>query len=272
MPSPPRHAPPSGQPTSRQELLYNPNIPTPSHAERARTLAQQINSATLSTLACSPKGYPYGSLITYAMHGPNPVFLISQLAQHTQNLLQSSKASLLIAEAGQGNPLALGRITLLGDCTPVNSQDREEVKSLYLAKNSSAKFYVDFKDFEFWQLDVSSIRYIGGFGRMSWVELEDWQQATSDPVFHCATTIIDHMNKDHADAMVLLCKTMSQATTTQEATMVGVDRYGFEMSALTEDGPRPIRLAFEQIATTQKQVREQMVALVKKARALHNRK
>ena len=73
---------------------------------------------------------------------------------------------------------------------------------------------------------------------------------------------------DHADAMVLYCKTMSKATTTTAATMVGVDRYGFEMSAQTDDGPRPIRLAFSQEVSTSDDIRKEMVAMVKKAREL----
>ena len=52
------------------------------------------------------------------------------------------------------------------------------------------------------------------------------------------------MNADHADAMVLYCKAFSKATEITSARMTGIDRYGFEMSAKTGEGPRPIRLAF----------------------------
>ena len=49
--------------------------------------------------------------------------------------------------------------------------------------------------------------------------------------------------------------------------MTGVDRYGFEMSATTAAGPRPIRLGFSRPATTPEEVRREMVALAKRARA-----
>ena len=264
----PRHAPPAGKRGRNQELLYDPDIPTPTHAERARTLVAQESTATLCTLACEPSGYPYGSFVTFAMHGPDPVFLISALAMHTKNLLQSSHASLLVAEAGEGNPLALGRVTLVGDCERLPGDQREAVKEVYLAKHPSAEFYIDFEDFSFWVLKVASIRYIGGFGRMSWVEEAVWSSAECDPIASLAQGIMDHMNDDHADAMVLYCKTMSKATTTTAATMVGVDRYGFEMSAQTDDGPRPIRLAFSQEVSTSDDIRKEMVAMVKKAREL----
>ena len=77
------HARPSG---NAPEPLYDLNVPTPTHAERARTLAAQISTGTLCTLALEPAGYPYGSFVTVAVDGEAPIFLISRLAEHTKNL------------------------------------------------------------------------------------------------------------------------------------------------------------------------------------------
>src|SRR5713101_1144658 len=107
------HARPSGV---APEPLYDVNIPTPTHAERARTLVTQISTGTLCTLAQEPKGYPYGSLVTVAFDNGNPVFLISELAEHTKNLDRDPRASLMVAEGGTADPLANGRVTLLGLC------------------------------------------------------------------------------------------------------------------------------------------------------------
>ena len=269
MSTPKRHAPPAGKRRPKQELLYDPDVPTPSHAERARTLVSQAVSATLCTVSVEPEGYPYGSLVTFAVHDGDPIFLVSQLAVHTKNLHGSDRASLLVAEAGPDNPLALGRVTLLGTCRPVPDTDCESVKEAFLAKNPQASFYVDFADFSFFKLRVESIRYIGGFGRMSWVDAPDWKGAEADPVALFAQDIIDHMNDDHADIMVQYCTKLSRASDTREATMVGVDRYGFEMSAVTGDGPRPIRLPFSKPVSTAGEVRAEMVALAKKVRGIH---
>ena len=59
------------------EPLYDVNVPTPTHAERARTLVAQISTGTLCTLAHEPEGYPYGSFVTVAFDRGNPIFLIS---------------------------------------------------------------------------------------------------------------------------------------------------------------------------------------------------
>ncbi len=208
MSNPSGHQPPAGKRGRNQELLYDPNIPTPTHAERARTLVAGESTATLCTLASEHEGYPYGSFVTFAMLGASPIFLISALAAHTKNLEKSSHASLLVSEAGEGNPLALGRVTIIGDCEKLPESERNKAKEVYLAQHPSAEFYIDFKDFSFWRLKPSDIRYIGGFGRMSWVPKNDWSTAECDPIASIAQEVMEHMNQDHPDAMVLYCKTV----------------------------------------------------------------
>ncbi len=252
--------------SSSQELLYDPEVATPSHAEQAKTLVANRGVGTLCTLH-GEEGHPYGSFVTYALAGDRPVFLISQLAEHTRNLQADRKASLLVSAEGKSDPLANARVTLVGQCAPLPRGEDAEAREAYLASHPTAAYYVDFKDFAFWQLEVQSLRYIGGYGRMSWVSLADWQTASADPIAPVAPQIINHMNEDHADAMVAYCRAFSRASDTKEATMTGIDRYGFEMSAVTEAGPRPIRLAFGSPISTATQARTELVQLVKQARA-----
>ena len=266
----PRHLPPKGSDTRNQELLYDIDIPTPSHSEHARTMVSKIGTGALCTVSTDPAGYPYGSFVTFALHEDEPIFLISGLAEHTKNLQKSPESSLLIAEAGEGNPLALGRTTLIGKCERMAESDRESAKAVFIQDHPDASFYVDFKDFHFYKLKVQSARYIGGFGRMSWIEGEDWIGAEADPLAESAEGIIEHMNDDHRDAMIVCCTSLSKAKDTSDAVMTGIDRYGFEMSAITEDGPRPIRLAFAKQATTSEDARKEIVKLVKEARRKAN--
>ncbi|DAC27646.1 MAG TPA: DUF2470 domain-containing protein [Candidatus Thalassarchaeaceae archaeon] len=263
----PRHAPPKGASTRQQELLYDPNVATSSHAEQARTLIERVGTATLCTISHSHEGHPYGSFVTFAMDGEHPIFLISRLAEHTKNLLHNSKTSLLVAEGGDGNPLALGRVTLVGICEQVSDDERPRLKEIFVQRHPDSKFYVDFGDFLFFRLKVDSVRYIGGFGRMSWFGDVDWAKAEPDPLYSSADGIIEHMNDDHQDAMLLICHTMSKATDATEPVMTGVDRYGFEMSVMTGDGRRPIRVAFENTCDDPDDVRSAMVNLVKIARS-----
>ena len=174
-------------------------------------------------------------------------------------------ASLLVAEEGSADPLANGRVTLVGLCTQVEG-DGGTARTAFLATHPNAAYYADFRDFAFWKLRVEAIRYIGGYGRMSWVDAADWYAAEPDPLAALATTVIAHMNDDHADAMMLYCKAFSKATDITAASMTGVDRYGFEMSAVTGKGPRPIRLAFTKPVSTPEEARAALVAMLKDAR------
>src|SRR5262245_45430517 len=117
------HGRPSGE---AEEPLYDTDVPTPSHAERARTLVASLGTGTLCTIAREPAGYPYGSFVTFALDAGQPVFLISELAEHTRNLRGDPRASLLVAEGGADDPLANGRVTLLGECQPLAVEAERE--------------------------------------------------------------------------------------------------------------------------------------------------
>jgi len=257
------HARPSGE----AEILYDPDVPTPTHGERARTLVSNIKTGTLCTVAQDPAGFPYGSFVTFSLAGSDPIFFISTMAEHTKNLHADPRASLLVAESGGVDPLAGGRVTLLGNVRRVISEDeRARARASYLAVHPNASYYIDFGDFSFWRLEVESLRYIGGYGRMSWVSLSDWRDASPDPTAAFADGVIEHMNEDHADAMVAYCHAFSRATDATAATMTGLDRYGFEMSAETGQGPRPIRLPFAEPIRSADGARQEMIRLLQLAR------
>jgi putative heme iron utilization protein len=248
------------------EPLYDVNVPTPTHAERARTLVARISTGTLCTLALEPQGYPYGSFVTVAFDKGDPIFLISALAEHTKNLERDPRASLLVAEGGSLDPLANGRVTMLGPCTRVE-EDGGSARAAFFAAHPNSTYYADFRDFAFWKLHVEYVRYIGGYGRMSWISKADWQAAEPDPLAPSAAGIIAHMNGDHSDAIALYCKAFSKATDVTAASMTGVDRYGFDMSAMTPQGPRAVRLAFAKPVSTPEEVRAALISMMKDAKS-----
>jgi len=262
------HDAPKGR--KHRESLYDKEIPTPTHAERARTLVANVGSGTLCTLAREPKGHPYGSFVVYGMDGGTPVFLVSHLAEHTRNMLVDDRVSLLVAESGTGDALARGRVTLVGRAGQLEGEAADAARTAYLAANPSASYYIDFRDFSLWGLEIESVRFIGGYGRMSWVESGDWSGCEPDPMAGVQARILGHMNDDHREAMDLMCRAFTKAQDFSEVTMTSIDRYGFEMSVKTEEGSRPIRLAFDATISTAQGAREQLVAITKKARTQLN--
>ena len=243
----------------------------PSHAERCRTLVASASRGALSTLAADPSGYPYGSVATYGLDDRgNPLFFVSLMAEHTQNAIRDPRASLLVSEPvpDGADPLASGRATLMGLLSTVVDADRPTARERYLEANPAAAYYIDFGDFSFYRLDVESIRYVGGYGRMSWVDVAQYAAAEPDPLAGSSAGIIEHMNADHAEAQVLFCRHLLERPDTTAASMAAVDRYGFEMIAVSPAGRAAVRLGFPEECTTDDKVRRAMVDLVGTARAL----
>ena len=244
--------------------------PEPSHAERARTLVAGQTRGALATLALDPPGTPFGSVVTYGLdERGRPVSFVSTLAEHTRNLLADPRASLLVAEAVHdgSDPLAGGRATLLGRLEHVADEDAEAAKAAYLVANPQA-FYVGYGDFLCVRLEILSIRYVGGFGRMSWVDADGYAQAEPDPLAPHAGGIIAHMNADHAGAMVELCHAYAGRVDVSAARMTAVDRYGCEVVA-DVTGPRQqaaFRVGFRTPQTAPDGVRKELVGMLHAAR------
>jgi heme iron utilization protein len=110
------------------------------------------------------------------------------------------------------------------------------------------------------------VRYIGGFGRMSWVEAADFRAAEPDPLAIHAESILEHMNADHADANLAYARAFTRAGDATAARMTAVDRHGFDLMVDTPAGAKPARIAFEKDVTTPQAARAALVALVKQAK------
>ncbi|MGB6675857.1 MAG: pyridoxamine 5'-phosphate oxidase family protein, partial [Terriglobales bacterium] len=89
-----------------------PPVPEPAFAERARTLMYLGRIGSLSTLSRKQPGFPFGSVMPYGLDDRGrPIFLISTMAMHTQNLQADPRASLLVTQAdASGDPLGASRV------------------------------------------------------------------------------------------------------------------------------------------------------------------
>ena len=242
-------------------------IPEPSFAERARTLMYSGRIATLSTHSRKQPGFPFGSLMPYALdNNGRPIFLISTMAMHTQNLQADPRASLFVTEPDAGgNPLGASRVTLIGNVVRIPEADLAEARSLYLASYSDSKHWVDFDDFFFFRMDVMDIYFVGGFGVMGWVAASEYSQARQDPLIEHKIDIMHHMNTDHKDALILLAKRFA-GVDAQDAEMTSVDRLGFHLRLKTKDGVRGTRIAFLREVATPAEARDVFVEMAGLAR------
>ena len=245
-----------------------PAVPEPTFAERARTLADLGRTGSLATLSRRHPGHPFASVMPYALDAEGrPLFLISSMAMHTQNLEADARASLLITQPGwTGDPLAAGRLTLIGAAQRVPSADTSAARAAYLARHERARYWVDFDDFSLWRMDVADLYFVGGFAAMDWVTAGEYRDARPDPLADVAAGIIEHMNRDHADALIEYARHFA-GEAADEATMVAVDRLGFKLRLQQGERLSSVRIAFPREVSSAEQSRETLIAMLREARA-----
>jgi len=250
------------------------NTRRPSAAEEARTLVHGTTRATLATLALDPAGHPFGSLVTYGILEPDgtPVLFLSTLAEHTRNLEADRRASLLVvadATAAGGDVLAEGRVTLLGEAERLERDDArvEAARGAYVAANPDAAGYLGLSDFSFWLLHVSNLRWVGGFGRMSWCDAADYASARPDPTAPIAASAVEHLNDDHADALLAAAQAFTGHRDATAARATRVDRYGVDLEIETPEGRVSGRAPFDPPVEDAAGLRAAAVALTRAARA-----
>ena len=260
-------SPPTRKHASTTTASDPPPAPEPSFAERARTLVHIGRIGSLSTLSRKQPGFPFGSVMPYGLDASGrPIFLISTMAMHTQNLQADPRASLLITQPdASGDPLGASRVTLVGNAHTVPESDRADSRALYLERYPNSKYWVDFEDFAFYRMDVLDVYYVGGFGVMGWVQASDYVQARPDPLADSAGTILEHMNADHKDALVLLARAFA-GIDSQEAAMTAVDRLGFHVRLKTHEGMKGTRIGFLREVNNPAEARKVLVEMVQRAR------
>ncbi len=261
-PTPRKHAGPG--PAGDQ-----PTVPEPSFSERARTLVYLGRIGSLSTLSRKQPGFPFGSVMPYGLDARGrPIFLISSMAMHTQNLQADSRASLLVTQPeASGDPLGASRVTLMGNVVTIPKAEVPDARQLYLERYANSKYWVDFEDFSFYRMEVLDVYYVGGFGVMGWVQASDYDRAQPDPLADAAAGIIEHMNTDHKDALILLARAFA-GIESQEAAMTSVDRLGFHVRLKTQEGMKGARVAFVREVRNPGEARKVLVEMVRQARQI----
>jgi len=222
---------------------------------------------SLSTLSRKQPGFPFGSVMPYAAdERGRPVFLISTMAMHTQNLHADSRASLLVTRSGADrDPLGASRVTVIGRVTAAPEPEVEELRKLYLASYANSKHWVDYEDFSFHRMEVADVYYVGGFGVMGWISAPEYERARPDPLADAASEILQHMNTDHKDTLILLARRFAGVEATA-AVMTAVDRLGFHLRLETHEGLRGARIAFLREAGNPPEVRKVLVEMACQAR------
>ncbi len=228
----------------------------------ARNLFNSQDFGVLSTISVKLNGIPFGSLVPYCIDKDGqPVVLISRIAEHTHNINSDSRSSITILNYDQDDVQSKARITISGKMEIINNEE-SEVKNKYYRYFPNSVDYNTVHDFSFYKLKLISIRYIGGFGKIYWLEGKDFL-LTNPFAGEDEIQIIEHMNQDHLKDLILYCKHYKHINIKKQddLSMVGIDSHGFDLLF----NLKKLRFTFKHTINTLADAREAMVQMSKSA-------
>jgi hypothetical protein len=119
-------------------------------AEDNRLLAALLRGSRIAALGTLRHGAPFVSMVPFVAPPDFTAFYIhiSRLAQHTRDILQDARVSLMIAEADDGtrDPQTLARVSIQGRAAmlPPQEADHDAVRRLYLTRFPDGRFVAGF--------------------------------------------------------------------------------------------------------------------------------
>lgn len=182
------------------------------HGRTARQLLRAHRYGALGTLSKKFDGHPFTSITPYMVdHDGSLLILISGLAEHTKNILNDSRVSLITHNQDDPHIQTQGRVTVVGHA--VFQHDRDNCGKRYLRYFPEAQTYFDMADFNFFRITPLAIRYIGGFGDIHWVKNENY-------------LVMRHALLEEEDALLAELNTRAAGTAKQ---WLGVDCDGYDL-------------------------------------------
>ena len=180
----------------------------PSRLEQIVELLHASSDAALASHSASIPGYPFATALAFVPDQHHrPVFLISRLAEHTQNIAADARASLMVRKPSASANFA--RATLVGSVVPVDGDPL--LVRRYLRYQPEAEQFLAIGDFRFFRLVPQRIRLIGGFGQAGWLEGKGLLDAPALSL------------EEEADVLAAVAEKLPA-----DISLLGIDAYGFD--------------------------------------------
>ena len=227
--------------------------------DKARRLLRRCRFGALATLSQRLAGHPFATVVPYVPdQAGRPLLLISGLAEHTKNLRQDPRASLMVHADGE-DVLAAARVTCVGRAERLEDPPTPWVER-YLRYLPKARGLLEFGDFAFYRIEPEALHWVGGFGDIQWITADDCR-APASTLEQAESGILDHMNTDHAQNLRDYCRFV-HGREVLEVEMTGIDCDGFDVRADSD----LLRFDFDAPATTPEATRAALVDLAHRAR------
>ncbi len=180
-----------------------------SRVELLIDLLHSSADAALATHSVAMPGFPFASAVPFAVDERHrPLLLLSSIAEHSRNLTENPRASLMIAKPlGDGE---MARVSLVGELHPIEA-DALTVRR-YLRYQPAAERFLQLGDFRFLRFEPARVLAVGGFARASWLEGERLGQVPQLSLAQEAA-VLDDIPADAAASREIL----------------GIDAYGIDL-------------------------------------------
>jgi putative heme iron utilization protein len=202
------------------------------NAREARQLLRSHRYGALCTLSKKFDGHPFGSITPYLVdHDGSLLILISTLAEHTKNIINDPRVSLITHNQDDPHIQTQGRVTVLGTASLV--EDRASAGRRYLRYFPEAQTYFAMHDFSFYRIVPQAIRFIGGFGNIHWVKMENYI-VQPYPLIAEEDSLLDELNAQRSAAQGILIGIDCDGYDTR--TEEKIQRFDFALAAI--DAPQ----------------------------------
>ncbi|MEH2059527.1 MAG: DUF2470 domain-containing protein [Nostoc sp.] len=81
-----------------------------------------------------------------------------------------------------------------------------------------------------------------------------------------SSRICNHMNDDHADAVVIYAQAFGGVTDANAAQMLSIDAQGMDLTAQVNGESVPVRIQFDHVLADAEDAHQTLIAMVKQAR------
>ena len=176
----------------------------------------------------------------------SPIILLSDLSEHTTNITNNHSSSLMLCEERKlydyfpkfnnksfdyEDPMSRPRVTLIGKFKKTKNVHH---KRRFLKRHPASNFYANFRDMNFYKMEIKSAHLIGGFAQVKWFKSKELLCKKFINFEQSEMDIIEHMNSSHGESIKLYVKKlMKKQVSSQESrgdwNIVGIDPDGFDL-------------------------------------------
>lgn len=218
------------------------------HARAARCLLRAHRYGVLSTLSKKFDGHPFGSIAPYLTeHDGSVLLFISALAEHTKNLRDDARISLITHDQNDPRIQTQGRITVIGEAMPLDG--REPYSERWLRYFPETEHLFALGDFSFYRIQPKSVRHVAGFGQARW--FNSHFTVPPDELMSQEKEALAQINTTGLEMLHRCCLHLHGLAATH-LHMVGIDCDGFDLNAddrmLRCDFAEPVTKADEALA------------------------